>query len=58
VLRAVMTESAPALPGQLMPLSIRTNRLRPVPGLEEAADDPERAAAPRAWGLPAEPAAA
>jgi luciferase family oxidoreductase group 1 len=34
-----------ALPGQLMRLSIRTNRLRPVPSLEEAADDPERAAA-------------
>jgi alkanesulfonate monooxygenase SsuD/methylene tetrahydromethanopterin reductase-like flavin-dependent oxidoreductase (luciferase family) len=34
-----------ALPGQLMRLSIRTNRLRPVPSLEEAVDDPERAAA-------------
>jgi luciferase family oxidoreductase group 1 len=34
-----------ALPGQLMRLSIRTNRLRPVPSLEEAVRDPERAAA-------------
>ena len=34
-----------ALPGQLMRLSIRTNRLRPVPSLEEAETDPERAAA-------------
>ncbi|KGH46265.1 FMN-linked alkanal monooxygenase [Modestobacter caceresii] len=34
-----------ALPGQLMRLSIRTNRLRPVPSLVEAATDPERAAA-------------
>ncbi|MGY1841161.1 MULTISPECIES: LLM class flavin-dependent oxidoreductase [unclassified Modestobacter] len=34
-----------ALPGQLMRLSIRTNRLRPVPSLAEAATDPERAAA-------------
>jgi luciferase family oxidoreductase group 1 len=34
-----------ALPGQLMRLGIRTNRLRPVPSLEEAAVDPERAAA-------------
>ncbi len=34
-----------ALPGQLMRLSIRTNRLRPVPTLAEAAVDPERAAA-------------
>jgi luciferase family oxidoreductase group 1 len=34
-----------ALPGQLMRLSIRTNRLRPVPSLEEAVGDPERAAA-------------
>lgn len=34
-----------ALPGQLMRLSIRTNRLRPVPSLAEAAIDPERAAA-------------
>ncbi len=34
-----------ALPGQLMRLSIRTNRLRPVPSLAEAAVDPERAAA-------------
>ncbi|WP_138731679.1 LLM class flavin-dependent oxidoreductase [Modestobacter excelsi] len=34
-----------ALPGQLMRLSIRTNRLRPVPSLEEAVADPERAAA-------------
>jgi luciferase family oxidoreductase group 1 len=33
-----------ALPGQLMRLSIRTNRLRPVPSLEAVAD-PERAAA-------------
>ncbi|WP_245794256.1 LLM class flavin-dependent oxidoreductase [Geodermatophilus nigrescens] len=34
-----------ALPGQLMRLAIRTNRLRPVPSLEEARTDPERAAA-------------
>ena len=34
-----------ALPGQLMRLSIRTGRLRPVPSLEEAAVHPERAAA-------------
>jgi luciferase family oxidoreductase group 1 len=34
-----------ALPGQLMRLSIRTNRLRPVPSLAEAEADPERAAA-------------
>jgi luciferase family oxidoreductase group 1 len=34
-----------ALPGQLMRLAIRTNRLRPVPSLEEAVVDPERAAA-------------
>jgi luciferase family oxidoreductase group 1 len=34
-----------ALPGRLMRLSIRTNRLRPVPSLEEAEVDPERAAA-------------
>jgi luciferase family oxidoreductase group 1 len=34
-----------ALPGQLMRLSIRTNRLRPVPSPAEAATDPERAAA-------------
>jgi luciferase family oxidoreductase group 1 len=34
-----------ALPGQLMRLAIRTNRLRPVPSLEEAQVDPERAAA-------------
>ncbi|MFP5369724.1 MAG: LLM class flavin-dependent oxidoreductase [Actinomycetes bacterium] len=34
-----------ALPGQLMRLSIRTNRLRPVPSLAEAEVDPERAAA-------------
>ncbi len=34
-----------ALPGQLMRLSIRTNRLRPVPSLAEAESDPERAAA-------------
>jgi luciferase family oxidoreductase group 1 len=34
-----------ALPGQLMRLAIRTNRLRPVPSLEEAEVDPDRAAA-------------
>ena len=34
-----------ALPGQLMRLSIRTNRLRPVPSPAEAVTDPERAAA-------------
>jgi luciferase family oxidoreductase group 1 len=34
-----------ALPGQLMRLAIRTNRLRPVPSIEEAQVDPERAAA-------------
>ena len=34
-----------ALPGRLMRLSIRTNRLRPVPSLAEAEVDPERAAA-------------
>jgi luciferase family oxidoreductase group 1 len=34
-----------ALPGQLMRLAIRTNRLRPLPSPDEAADDPERAAA-------------
>src|SRR5688500_37249 len=34
-----------ALPGQLMRLAIRTNRLRPLPSPEEAAVDPERAAA-------------
>ncbi|WP_029430892.1 LLM class flavin-dependent oxidoreductase [Blastococcus sp. URHD0036] len=34
-----------ALPGQLMRLAIRTNRLRPVPTLEEAQVHPERAAA-------------
>ena len=34
-----------ALPGQLMRLAIRTNRLRPVPSVEEAQVDPERAAA-------------
>ncbi|MCZ2830182.1 LLM class flavin-dependent oxidoreductase [Modestobacter sp. VKM Ac-2986] len=34
-----------ALPGQLMRLSIRTGRLRPVPSLKEAAVHPERAAA-------------
>jgi alkanesulfonate monooxygenase SsuD/methylene tetrahydromethanopterin reductase-like flavin-dependent oxidoreductase (luciferase family) len=34
-----------ALPGQLMRLAIRTNRLRPVPSLAEAEVDPERAAA-------------
>jgi luciferase family oxidoreductase group 1 len=34
-----------ALPGQLMRLAIRTNRLRPVPSLEESQVDPERAAA-------------
>ena len=34
-----------ALPGQLMRLAIRTNRLRPVPSVEQALADPERAAA-------------
>jgi luciferase family oxidoreductase group 1 len=34
-----------ALPGQLMRLAIRTNRLRPLPSPEEAAVDPERAVA-------------
>src|SRR5215218_9432166 len=34
-----------ALPGMLMRLAIRTNRLRPLPSAEEAAVDPERAAA-------------
>ena len=34
-----------ALPGRLMRLSIRTNRLRPVPSLAEAVVDPERHAA-------------
>jgi luciferase family oxidoreductase group 1 len=34
-----------ALPGQLMRLAIRTNRLRPLPSPDEAAVDPERAAA-------------
>ena len=34
-----------ALPGQLMRLSLRLNRPRPVPSLEEAERDPERAAA-------------
>ncbi|WP_369131725.1 LLM class flavin-dependent oxidoreductase [Modestobacter sp. I12A-02662] len=34
-----------ALPGQLMRLAIRTDRLRPVPSPEEAQVDPERAAA-------------
>ncbi|GAB3356972.1 LLM class flavin-dependent oxidoreductase [Modestobacter lapidis] len=34
-----------ALPGQLMRLAIRTNRLRPVPSPAEAAVHPERAAA-------------
>ena len=34
-----------ALPGQLMRLAIRTNRLRPVPSVEEAQVHPERAAA-------------
>ncbi len=34
-----------ALPGRLMRLSIRTNRLRPVPSLAEAEVDPERHAA-------------
>jgi luciferase family oxidoreductase group 1 len=34
-----------ALPGQLMRLGIRTNRLRPVPSIEESQVDPERAAA-------------
>src|SRR4051794_16188781 len=34
-----------ALPGQLMRLAIRTGRLRPVPSLDEALVDPERAAA-------------
>jgi luciferase family oxidoreductase group 1 len=34
-----------ALPGRLMILAIRTNRLRPVPSLVEAESDPERHAA-------------
>lgn len=34
-----------ALPGQLMMLGIRTNRLRPIPSLEEALADPQRDAA-------------
>jgi luciferase family oxidoreductase group 1 len=34
-----------ALPGQLMRLAIRTNRLGPLPSPEEAAVDPERAVA-------------
>jgi luciferase family oxidoreductase group 1 len=34
-----------ALPGMLMRLAIRTNRLRPLPSPDEAAVDPERAAA-------------
>ena len=34
-----------SLPGRLMVLAIRTNRLRAVPSLEEAATDPQRAAA-------------
>jgi luciferase family oxidoreductase group 1 len=34
-----------ALPGRLMMLAIRTNRLRPIPSLPEAETDPERAAA-------------
>jgi luciferase family oxidoreductase group 1 len=34
-----------ALPGRLMRLAIRTNRLRPVPSIEEAQVHPERAAA-------------
>jgi luciferase family oxidoreductase group 1 len=34
-----------SLPGRLMRLAIRTNRLRPLPSPEEAAGDPERAAA-------------
>jgi luciferase family oxidoreductase group 1 len=34
-----------ALPGQLMRLAIRTNRLRPVPSIAEAEVDPDRAAA-------------
>ncbi|MEU2350323.1 LLM class flavin-dependent oxidoreductase [Modestobacter sp. NPDC049651] len=34
-----------ALPGQLMRLAIRTNRLRPVPSVADAQVDPERAAA-------------
>jgi alkanesulfonate monooxygenase SsuD/methylene tetrahydromethanopterin reductase-like flavin-dependent oxidoreductase (luciferase family) len=34
-----------ALPGLLMRLAIRTNRLRPVPSIAEAEADPERAAA-------------
>ena len=34
-----------ALPGQLMRLAIRTNRLRPVPSVDQALADPERAAA-------------
>ena len=34
-----------ALPGRLMMLAIRTNRLRPIPSQAEAEADPERAAA-------------
>ena len=34
-----------ALPGQLMRLAIRTNRLRPVPSVDQALADPERSAA-------------
>ncbi|MFW3170575.1 LLM class flavin-dependent oxidoreductase [Geodermatophilus sp. CPCC 206100] len=34
-----------ALPGQLMRLGLRTNRLRPVPSLEEAERHPDRSAA-------------
>ena len=47
VLAAATDEEARrlALPGQLMRLAIRTNRLRPVPSLAEAEADPERAAA-------------
>jgi luciferase family oxidoreductase group 1 len=47
VLTAETTEEAArlALPGMLMRLAIRTNRLRPLPSPAEAAVDPERAAA-------------
>ena len=34
-----------ALPGKIMRLAIRTNRLRPLPNPDEAAVDPDRAAA-------------
>jgi luciferase family oxidoreductase group 1 len=47
VLAAETAEEATrlALPGKIMRLAIRTNRLRPLPNPEEAAVDPERAAA-------------